>query len=603
MAAVRTRGVDIERVVPWAAVGGALLMTLVAASRYVGDSSRLAVVAVGAIATYLILIRGLVVRRDWFHPLVFPVVYFAISLFVPLLYLVILNQPLSSLRPTAVTTTLVAVFSASLGGLILGAVGGLRVKVLRETPRERALDYHRLRWTARLSLLAALPPRGYSVITKIGQPYGQGQFDFGITKTLDNVAVALFLVGVILSVLANVRLSGRLAGRWELLLAGAFVVITLASGSRGELIAPALFVVWAQHRWVRPIRLRHAVALLAAVVLLFQGVAGVRKDQPFWDGAAAAAERTLIAVGVPLQVTSAVIRAVPDSYAFRQGSTYVAAVKRQLPSPVANRLFGNPDDTGSFVVREVTGFSDPNQGQGFALPAEGYLNFGLPGALLSALLVGALLGVAYRQQASIASRWQHLLYPVVLTALPYGLRADALAQIKQVLYPLALLGAALWLCRREARSLRAPPIVRRLSTPVAAREPSGSALGAIVAGALLIPAGILMHSFLRAPLLSADAATRVVVQTTGVPLVENTPTLANSGIDRSFNGGDNVERLVVVVCYSEEAATRMSGTAQAESTQLSIIREANVVVFYAHDRRSPDRSRSLKEQLAVAAEI
>ena len=157
-----------------------------------------------------------------------------------------------------------------------------------------------------------------------------------------------------------------------------------------------------------------------------------------------------MAIGTPSFDVSEIVRRVPAAHDYELGSTYLAGLERRLPSPIANRLFGTPDDTGAYVFRKILGFADPNVGFGFSLPSEGYLNFGFIGSFASALLLGVVLGFAFMRQVAPPRRALHLLYPMLVSTLPLAVRSDALGQIKWILYPSLIVAVILALSRTRS---------------------------------------------------------------------------------------------------------------------------------------------------------
>jgi len=57
------------------------------------------------------------------------------------------------------------------------------------------------------------------------------------------------------------------------------------------------------------------------------------------------------------------------------------------------------------------------------------------------VLLGAVVGWAWRRGRRVPASTRDVLYPVLLAGLAYGLRSDALTQVKDVLYPML----AVWL--------------------------------------------------------------------------------------------------------------------------------------------------------------
>lgn len=386
-------------------------------------------------------------RGDWFHPFGFPLLYIGFTLCAPIIYIAGTGQELLGIGPDGLSPTLVGIALLT----IIGVVAGLSTTLALTRDLASDYSYHanpqRLKAFGRAALAVGVAIRAYATVTTFGQPYGTGSVVFGGLNSLETLANFLFFVGVLLVTISNARLYGRIWTASDLALAACFVGAALLAGSRGELVAPIVFALWAHHTLVRPLRPRQALAVTLAIVIVFQGTAGTRADEAFIEGRTSAVERTLGGVGIPLQVTYILLQYVPQQGGFEHGTTYAAALERQLPGPIGLAVLGPPADTGTFVLRDLTGFRDPNAGLGFAFPAEAYLNFGLPGVLLAGVFLGALFGFAYKRQRTRPSHALHLLYPILIATLPLSFRADAVAQIKTVLYPMMLLGIVFWIAR------------------------------------------------------------------------------------------------------------------------------------------------------------
>jgi oligosaccharide repeat unit polymerase len=409
------------------------------------------VVALGAaclLASALpLLARGMAGRENWFHPLYMPTAYVAFALLVPLAYVTATQRSVGGTPPHAVSLTLVGALALTVAGFVGGVVMSL-LWVEQAAGTDAPRQWHRVLRVGRGLLLIAIVLRGYSTIRSWGTPYGNGAVDFGAEGTVQTVTDFLSVTAPALIVLAQARLHGRIAGALDLVLFGTFCVITLVAGSRGELLVPVIFALWLYHRELGPISLRVVAGGCVIVVLLFQAVQGVRAGESPLASPRAAIERTLTSVGVPLQVTSLTTASVPSRADYRLGATYIESLKRQLPGLVAVKLWGEPDETGTFVLRRIIGFNSPDAGLGFALPAESYLNFGVAGSLIIALLVGLLFGYAYQKQRAVRlSRASHLLYGFLIATLPLSLRADAVLQVKAVLYPAIAVAIVLEVCR------------------------------------------------------------------------------------------------------------------------------------------------------------
>ena len=395
-------------------------------------------------------------RGEWFHPWAFPILYLLACCTLPIAFLIGFNEPLANpgIDPLAVTPRLIAVFGLTAIGLIAGIAAGLRLPRLRRSDRATDVDFGGVLSAGRGLLVVALAARLFVFVNSYGVTYGQGSVAFGLAGALEAIANVVVFAAIVLIVFANVRLERRTLAPADLALLALFVLATLAVGSRGELLAPALFILWAHHAYVRRISFG-AVAVTAAIVLVvFQGVSGTRVNEPFLQSPKQAVQRSLGSVATPVQVQSLLMTRVPARQPQLGGSTYTAALVRQAPGPVASSVLGQPTDTGSFEFRRIMGITSPHFGLGFAFPSEAYLNFDLVGVAIAALLLGGLLAFAYRQRAAVPARAIHVLYGILIATLPIGFRSDAVEHMKIILYPMLLLTVVLYLFGRPRASGR-----------------------------------------------------------------------------------------------------------------------------------------------------
>ena len=575
-------------------------------------SGALLLLAVSTVA--LIVGRFGLARGDWFHPYVFPLGYVTLSLTAPAIYLGLAGRPLEAL-PNAVTLEMAALFIA----VILGLAAGLSLSLARlgsglVTGTDNGLDYRRMLKVGRVSLLAATALKLYAVSGQLGEAYGTNSVSFGATHSIDVIAGFLVLAGLALASVANVQLCGTVLSKVDAAVVSAFALTTLASGGRDELIAVMLFLAWAQHTLVRRIRLVPILAASLTLVVVLQGVVGVRAGESVVGGVAPFLDRTMTSIGTPTFDASETIRRVPKEREYELGATYSAAIKRQLPGPLAVKLFGEPDDTGAYVFRDLIGFDDPNAGFGFSLPSEAYLNFGIAGGAGVAVIVGVFLGYAFRRARSPAIRPVHLLYPIALASLPTALRSDALGQLKSVLYPMAALTAGFSVCGayrrmslKDLSTTRLRPyksILHRPASATASTAPIAPHLlrrsRVILAVTLLLPpvafaAGLRERRLFNGPALSAAVATA-----TGIPLQPEGPNRTRAvDILSAYSGATSGESIVVIICGDERDASKL---AKGRSLgRVKALQEGNAVVFYSRGSGTPDRTRQITQVLRRSA--
>lgn len=404
-------------------------------------------VALGAVIPSIGLFR--IFKRDWFHPYAFPMFFVIVTLFAPSVYVLVTHKNLPSPFTIDVSEPLLRVFLLTVLGLGLGIAVSLAVVHSRNGVGPPVpVDYRFVLKWGHFFLSSSVVLEGIRWVTQRGRPYGAQQTSFGTSSTVTTIAVGLVLIGVIFTTIGNAKLHRRVLRRFDVSCLIAFMVFSLLSGSRGDLLAPLLFILWSHHTYIKRVPLWRLVALTAVILAVFAFV-GTERNGPTAAGKSLVTS-TVTSLSGPSFITANVLQVVPSEHGFYHGSTYISAVERQVPGFIVNRILGSPQaahQTGTYVYRDLIDFNSPNLGFGFSFPTESYLNFGMPGAFIIAAFVGLLIGWSYRRFESDASRALHLLYPILIVILPLEIRDDALGQIKIVLYPMI----AGWLVLRAAR--------------------------------------------------------------------------------------------------------------------------------------------------------
>jgi hypothetical protein len=433
-------------------------------------------------------------RRDagWFHPLALPFAALAIMSFAAPLWVYLTRMPAGGLydpgHPPAVPSPLaVPMTLAACEALLLVLVGYLTgvVAALARTPRPSARKpslpvFRQGMRGAGLALMTAGAGAGLAVAwLNRGTVYGAGQFEYGPAAVLQPIAATALLAGLITVTLVGEepgRLRDLLRGR-EWLILTAYLLAVALTGARGGLLPPLVYLAWAYGTRVRQVSLRQVTAALVVTVVAGAMIASYRSGDGLSPGSPdAVTTRAVSAVSSPAWLTQETVAAVPSIFPYTHGSTYLAAAEGQLPGPLARSL-GATRRTASAVFRDIIGFTNPGQGFAESLPSEAYLNFGLMGCLSAGVFLGLLMGWAWRKAGAYGVRPRDLLYPVLLAGLIAGFRSDALAQVKEVLYPLLVTGVLMAGFRLQANAPRRA--ARRRSR--SGRVPADLCLGGEVA--------------------------------------------------------------------------------------------------------------------------
>jgi hypothetical protein len=394
---------------------------------------------------------------DAFHPLAFPLVYVAFSFLAPLWLADVLGRPLRGLNGD------IPVANNTVKLLVIGVVGFAAGATLRFRPRPPRVPRRapapvspaRLLTVGRLLLLVPIAISFERFAAGTVHHRGLNQFDVTPTDALSALLDPTEIAAVVLIVAAHrMSRSPRLLARTDWLLIGGLILLIALRGSRGNAIALILVLTLA-HAQRRGKLL--AVAVGAIVMAVFGVVVLQYRSAAAGHATSASAADILIGdMTVAGFTTGATAEVVPREVGYAHGATLVAALERQLPSPIAIPLFGPPNDTAARRFRGLVGFDNPNQGIGYSIPAEGYLNFGKFGVFGMCFALGLLFAWAYARVDLKAARTSRLLYPVLVAVLPFGLRSDSLGLTKSILYAAILIQLAVIAARRARPRVPAP---------------------------------------------------------------------------------------------------------------------------------------------------
>lgn len=412
-------------------------------------------------------VRGARSHLGIFRPTAIPLLYLCLVFLGPPMFMWATGSPIGSVQTSTITTATVSIAGLFLLGYVCGAVLFRRAPSIGDFLAHSWSDFEsrtsRFVVTAgRFMLAASLAAKVYQVATTgsiADGAYGANQLDYSLGTTVAVVGEGLVAAGALLVMYGNTVSRGYPVRGLDTLLLGAILAISMfLLGSRGEAIAPIVMFAWFHVRSGRRVRILPALVVIVAVIAVFELVSNLRAAGPAVTPISPL-ENMLFQVSSPTLLSYNVSMLVPESSPFTQGSTYIASLGALLPGALTRAVFGDVSGTGALYYRELIHFDNPNQGWGFAYPTEAYLNFGFFGVFVMALLLGAFLSVAFRKAVTItpADRLWPVVYPLVISYIPYGIRSDALAQMKSVLYPLIMMGFVLIVARTYGR-MKSPSI-------------------------------------------------------------------------------------------------------------------------------------------------
>ena len=361
-------------------------------------------------------------HAGWFHPLSLPFatltvmslgaplwVYFTHQA-VGLLYDTGYQPPTASTLGVAVSVTACMALTLVVVGYLIG-VGAALVLITQtkpavvdqRSPMFRYQDMRRAGFT--LMAVAAVSQLAVAVLAR-GTTYGANQLQYGLPSILGAAAATTLLVGLILVTLTashttKLKSLRSLLRGWEWATLSLYILAVALTGNRAGLIAPTVYIAWVYSTQVRVVALKWIVAGLLLALITGTVISNYRQNNDLSPGSPSVVIQNAVGdVSSSAWLTQQTVIHVPSTEGYLHGSTYLAAVESQLPSPLA-RAVGAPTRTASAVFRNIIGFYDPNQGFAESYPSEAYLNFGLAGCLGAGLF---LAGTSC--SASVASAHQ-----------------------------------------------------------------------------------------------------------------------------------------------------------------------------------------------------
>jgi len=273
--------------------------------------------------------------------------------------------------------------------------------------------------------------------------------------------VMLAQIGIVVLYLTMAN-PDRRAPLLPLILFIVLALLMLRTGRRRVVLETGLALLAAHHFYIRRVRFR-TLAVAAGVSLLIFSVVGLARSY-LAEGLGGIVTRITDEFGVgalvdmmsePIAVLLALtetIYQVPGQEPFWLGKSFIQAFELLVPLPLSpNRPLAPSQWFVNLIDPVVAGAGG---GYSYALLAEGYLNFGIPGAIAVSFLEGVIVrgAVAYRSRGP-SSKSRVLVYAVAISVTIMMIRGDFATLLKvgivSSLIPAVL--AAVWLGRRSPR--------------------------------------------------------------------------------------------------------------------------------------------------------
>jgi hypothetical protein len=396
-------------------------------------------------------------RVDFFHPLILPNGYVAVSFLAPAWMMVVGRESYLGFTPSQFAPHTAGLMMLAVTGFTLGAA--IPWSVSSQPPRSRRKPEARMvLHLGRLILFvpAFIEARDFlqdAVLTR-----GIAQTSYGLESSVSALVRIAAPVATVLILNSHRQRAGRFFAPVDWVLVLGTCALFGLNGHRSAAIGMLLCVLYAYTR-ERPGKLvtglgLTATATAAVAVVAYRNLArGGRAQEPI--------DAIITDWSVATYTTGITAAYIPQNEPYQWGVSVLDALIRQLPSVVVNPLLGPPADTGVHTFRRLIGYSNPNQGFGYSVPAEGYLNFGAVGVFGFCFVFAALLALAYTRRSWPATGAVALAYPLLLGPFPVNVRTDVLGAVKGGLYPLLIAASVYAIGRSVSHTTRSDRRKRR----------------------------------------------------------------------------------------------------------------------------------------------
>lgn len=437
----------------------AVLLLLVDTSHAAAETQIVvcSLIVIGLVMTGINRARNEQGRLDAFHPLVAPMIYVAFSFLAPTWWYFVMGEPVGLLG----TTIPIAQETPTL--LAIGVIGFSAGACLRFPPRTSA-PVHKIspepEWLVilgRACVLGLITLEAVNAASGRVLSRGVGQVEVAAHSTISALLVTTLsalvgpvAIGGVTLILMGHRITRQrhVLAHFDWVMVFAMILLIGATGSRGQALSVMILIALAYTQ--RSTRLTPLMAAAFVMLLFSLAVLQYRNAARDLSTPESASGILLGDMSVAAFTVGATAAQVPAAQGFASGRTVESAMIRQLPGPLARTLFGPPRDAGTQEFRNLIHLTNPNQGVGFSLPAEGYLNYGRAGILGFMCILGGFCAWAYARLNFASGRAVGVLYPIIMAGLPLGLRSDVLGATKSILYPMVIIWLALLVARRRA---------------------------------------------------------------------------------------------------------------------------------------------------------
>lgn len=304
-------------------------------------------------------------------------------------------------------------------------------------------------WLAALGMVVSQMNNSIALL-KGNITYGESQFSYTSTYYVRLLSQFLFVPSLTMASYVDIIIEHRLPRTRIFAAIGVYSLILFLSGTRMAVFVPWLAILLVVHYKFRPFNLKDILIIVISVAIITDMIATYRfnSGEPITELARHELHRIITIsmftvflndFGSPASIGTHLIDWFPGVIDWLYGRTYINAILNFVPGFVFGGSINRPFLSASYLYKHLIegGNFNPNQGYGFSLLGEAYMNFGLLGTFLVLFMVGYILHYFYnkamRGKISLPS------YIVIYTAFFPSLRSDSVGLLKNILYGLAIL--------------------------------------------------------------------------------------------------------------------------------------------------------------------
>jgi len=224
-----------------------------------------------------------------------------------------------------------------------------------------------------------------------------------LTVSMLAFSIPVMMIGATIYIIASSLKYGKLfKSRLALILVVTFLGIIILEGDRGPIVKIGIPILLVRHFFVKAIKARYLMIIFAAALILFAGLAVVRTTvfQPGkmfqeYKYKKSAGEigwyAPFVEMGGSFMIVNIVTQDVPGEEPYWMGASWRDAAIHIIPfmQGFAARRGYTKWSPSLWITNTYFGYGAA--GRAFTVAAEGYLNFGFPGAFTEVMLVGMFI--------------------------------------------------------------------------------------------------------------------------------------------------------------------------------------------------------------------